>query len=74
MQYRSNWFQLYRRAVLETESYRVNDRVDAASRGIQEQLMHGAIDPRERQDHGTVPALSRDDQARRSEDRLVSCY
>ena len=50
MQHQSDWFQLYRRAVLETEWYRVNDRVDAALRSIRAQLMQPTIDPGERQE------------------------
>jgi hypothetical protein len=50
MQYQSEWFQLYCRAVLETDSYRVNDRIDAASRLIQEELSGTTIPGNERQD------------------------
>jgi hypothetical protein len=50
MQHQSEWFQLYRRAVLETEWYRVNDRVDAASRSIQAQLVQSTVDPGEREE------------------------
>ena len=57
MQYQSDWFQLYRRAVLEADPFRVNDRVDAASRCIQERLADQKIDPAERTER-TVPEIS----------------
>lgn len=50
MQHESDWFELYRRAVLETEWYRVNDRVDAASRSIHAQILQSTLDPGERQE------------------------
>jgi hypothetical protein len=50
MQFQSDWFQLYRRAVLETDWYRVNDRVNAASRCIQAELLQSTIDPAEREE------------------------
>jgi hypothetical protein len=50
MQDQSDWFQLYRGAVLETEWYRVNDRIDAASRSIRAQLLRPTIDAGERQE------------------------
>ncbi len=48
MQYQSEWFDLYRRAVLENNLIRVNERVDAASQCIERRLVDGAIDPGER--------------------------
>lgn len=50
MQGQSNWFDLYCRAILESDFYRINDRVDTAARSIQQELLEGNVDTREKQE------------------------
>lgn len=64
MQCQPDWFQLYRRAVLEAEWHRVNNRVDVASCSIQAQLRQRTMDAGEKQRDGVVPALSGDAEKR----------